>query len=85
MNLYRYAWGNNDKRESLKNRTCRVLSRGPENSVEIEFLDTGEREIISRYSLRRITLDLAGADKPTVNRFRFNRGFNTCTPIGRRG
>jgi hypothetical protein len=49
--LYRYAWGNNPKRATMKGRLCRVIARGKKNSVMIEFED-GQREIVSRHSYR---------------------------------
>ena len=50
--MYKYIWGNNDKRKTLKNRLCSVISRGKMNSICIEF-ENGQREIVSRYSIRR--------------------------------
>lgn len=52
--LYRYTWGNNEKRAILKGRICRVVARGKKNSVMVEFTDNKQREIISRYALKRI-------------------------------
>lgn len=49
--LYRYAWGNNAKRATLKDRMCRVLARGKMNSALVEF-ENGQREIVSRNALR---------------------------------
>lgn len=46
-----YAWGNNEKRATLKGRTCRVIARGRMNSVLVEF-ENGQREITSRYAVR---------------------------------
>lgn len=48
----RYVWGNNAKRATMKGRACRVIARGRMNSVLIQFLDTGQREIVSRRALR---------------------------------
>jgi hypothetical protein len=53
--LYYFAWGNNEKRETMKGRVCRVLARGKKNSIMIEFVDNGQREIVSRNSVRRVT------------------------------
>lgn len=53
MTRYRYAWINNDKREQLHGRICRVV-RGSKNSLVIEFEDTGQREVVSRNALRRV-------------------------------
>jgi len=51
--LYKFAWGNNAKRRTLFGRVCRVVARGKMSSVQIEFLDTGQREIVSIRSLRK--------------------------------
>ena len=51
--LYRFCWGNNSKRETMKGRICRVLCRGTMNSAMIEFTDNGQREVVSRNALRR--------------------------------
>jgi len=51
--MYRYIWGNNEKRKTLKGRICNVIARGKMNSVMIEF-SNGQKEIVSRYSIRRI-------------------------------
>jgi len=50
---YRYAWGNNEKRATLKDRTCRVIVRGPMNTALVEF-ENGQREAVSRNALRRL-------------------------------
>ncbi len=55
MKLYRYAWRNNSKRAALYGRACRVLVRGAFNSALIEFADNGQREVVSRNALRRVT------------------------------
>lgn len=54
MTLYRYTWGNNPVRETLKGRLCELLVVGRLNSVLIEMVDTGERFITDRRALRRI-------------------------------
>ena len=51
--LYIYVWGNNEKREAMTGRMCRVLSRGKKNSCAVEFTDNGQKEIISRNALRK--------------------------------
>jgi len=51
---YIYAWGNNPKRATMKGRTCRVLARLKKNSIVIEFLDDGQREVVSRNSIRKV-------------------------------
>jgi len=53
MTTYTYRWGNNTKRLKLKGRRCRVVCRGRLNSALIEFMDTGQREVVSRNALRR--------------------------------
>ena len=35
--IYRYAWGNNDKRRALKGRRCIVESSRPMGSVQRPF------------------------------------------------
>lgn len=50
--LYRYTWGNNAKRASMKGRLCRVVARGRMNSALVEF-GNGQREVISRNALRK--------------------------------
>jgi hypothetical protein len=54
---YVYAWKNNEKRATMYGRKCRVLARGKKNSVLAEFED-GQREIVSRNSIRLIKADL---------------------------
>ena len=51
--LYRFCWANNPKRAIMQGRTCRVMHRGAMNSAMIEFIDNGQREIVSRNALRR--------------------------------
>lgn len=51
--MYRYIWDNNEKRATLKNRLCNVIARGTKNSILIEFIDNGQKEIVSRYSIRK--------------------------------
>lgn len=48
-----FAWGNNAKRATMKDRECRVLVRSVMNSILIEFAN-GQREVVSRRSVRRI-------------------------------
>ena len=52
--LYVFRWGNNPQRAKMKGRICRVLSRGAKNSAKIEFVDNGQKEIISRNALRKV-------------------------------
>lgn len=51
--IYIYAWGNNEKRATLKGRECIVVARGKMNSIMIQFTDNKQREIVSRYSIRK--------------------------------
>jgi hypothetical protein len=51
--MYRYIWGNNEKRKTLKGRLCNVMAKGKKNSLLIEFTDNGQKEIVSRYSVRK--------------------------------
>jgi hypothetical protein len=50
--LYVFVWGNNEKRAELKGRRCRILAAGRLNSVLVEFVDGGGREVVSRRALR---------------------------------
>jgi len=53
--IYIYAWGNNEKRITMKGRKCRVIFRTKIlNSCLIEFLDNGQRECISRNAIRKV-------------------------------
>jgi len=57
--LYTYVWGNTKNevgrnRLKLKGRTCRLLGRMKMNSCVIEFVDNGQREVVSRNSLRKV-------------------------------
>lgn len=49
---YRYAWGNNGKRQILQNRICEIVSRGRMNSICVEF-ENGQKEIVSGNSIRK--------------------------------
>ena len=51
--VYVFAWGNNPKRATLKGRRLRVLSTGAKQSCLVEFLDNGQRELVSRRALRK--------------------------------
>ena len=53
ITMYRYIWGNNEKRKTLQNHVCNVIARGTKNSVLIEF-ENGQKEVVSRYSIRKI-------------------------------
>jgi len=50
--LYVYVWKNNEKRRTMRGRECHVLARGAMNSIMIEFTDNGQKEIVSRHSVR---------------------------------
>jgi len=51
---YHYAWGNNEKRKTLKGLKCEVLHRLSRNSVHVRF-ENGQEEIISRNAIRRLS------------------------------
>jgi hypothetical protein len=51
-----YAWGNNPKREKLKNKKLRIIARGKGNSRLIEF-ENGTKEIVSGNAIRKIKGD----------------------------
>ena len=53
--LYKYCWGNNLKRRTMKGRICRLICRAKKmNSCMIEFTDNGQLECVSRNSLRKV-------------------------------
>ena len=52
--IYRYAWKNNPKREQLFGRHFIVICRGTMNSALVEFVDDGQREVISRNAMRKV-------------------------------
>ena len=54
---YVYSWKNNEKRAALHGRECVVIHRGRPNSALVEFTDDGQREVISRNALRKISCD----------------------------
>ena len=59
--LYKYIWGNNAKRKSMKGRLCRLLARGKKNSCKIEFVDNDQQECVSRYSIKKVSHEEAKA------------------------
>lgn len=61
MTLYRFKWRNNSKRKTLHGRIFKVLIRGPKNSALVEFVDNGQREIISRNAMKKY---LEGIEDP---------------------
>lgn len=50
--LYVFVWANSPRRAELRGRECRLLCSGTKNSVLLEFVDTGERVVASRYAIR---------------------------------
>ena len=68
---YYYAWKNNEKRETLYKRACRVLARGRMNSCLIEF-ENGQRECVSRNAVKRLTK--RAVDLPSA-------AVNHCVPV----
>ena len=60
--LYRYCWGNNPKRATMQGRVCRVICRGTMNSAMIEFMDNGQREVVSRNAIRRHNKEICTPD-----------------------
>ncbi len=52
MTTYAYSWGNNPKRAEMKGRRCRIVKRLKLNSALIQFLDDGQREVVSLNALR---------------------------------
>jgi hypothetical protein len=52
--IYFYNGANNPKRATFKERRFRVLVRGTGNSCLVEFVDNGQREVVSRSALRRV-------------------------------
>lgn len=57
LNEYIFNWGNNEKRKTLKGRRCIVIKKGKMNSVLIEFLENGQREVVSRNAIRKPKVD----------------------------
>lgn len=49
-----YNWANNSKRKTMKGREVKVIARGKLNSLLIEFIDNGQRECVSRNSIKQI-------------------------------
>lgn len=50
--IYRYTWGNNEKRKALKGKRCKLIACGALNSVLIEF-ENGKKVVSDRRALRR--------------------------------
>ena len=55
--IYKYIWGNNEKRKILKGRLCKIISYGKKNSILIEFLDNNQKEIVSRNSIKKVHIN----------------------------
>ena len=51
--LYTFRWGNNHIRKAMQGRVCRVIARGKMNSCCIQFVNNGQREIVSRNAIRK--------------------------------
>lgn len=56
--LYKYVWGNNSKRMTMKNRFCHLLFTSVGHSACIRFIDNGQVECVSRRAIRRINDNL---------------------------
>jgi hypothetical protein len=54
--IYRFAWGNNPKRLTMKNRECIIVARGAKNSCLVEFTDNKQREIISQNAIKFVRM-----------------------------
>ncbi len=60
--LYKYNWGNNEKRAELKGRVYELLARDKSpmnnrkgmNSRKVRFIDNGQIEIISGNAIRKV-------------------------------
>ncbi len=52
--LYTYNWKNNEKRITMYKRVCKVTAKGAKNSIRIEFVDNGQKEIVSANSISKI-------------------------------
>ena len=50
--VYVYKWRNNEVRERLWNRRCRIVASGSRNNVWVEFED-GAQVVTSRRALRK--------------------------------
>ena len=64
--LYRYAWGNNPKRLRMKGHECIIIASGKMNSVLVEFVEDGKREIISRRALRKQYFHISESGKMKI-------------------
>ena len=53
MSDYRFVWGNNPKRATLKGRRCVIEATGAKGTVQVRFLDNGQVEFVSRRALRK--------------------------------
>lgn len=53
VKVYEYVWGNNEKRKTMKGRLCKIVEHLGFHSILIEFLDNGQREVISLNAIRK--------------------------------
>lgn len=67
LQLYIYRWGNNSKRKTMQHRVCKIIARGKMNSCLVEFMDDGQREVISRNAIRIIKMKDIGDDRTIRN------------------
>lgn len=68
--IYRYVWGNDSmfgaaKRRTLLGRECVIICAGKKRSALIEFLDNGQREVVSVMALKKIER----REVPRANRY----------------
>ena len=52
--VYRYAWGNNERRADLKGRLCVIETVGAKQTALVKFIDSGERVTTSVRALRPV-------------------------------
>ena len=52
--VYTFLWANNDKRHKMASRECVIIAKGAKRSALVEFLDNGQREVVSVLALRRV-------------------------------
>ena len=88
MKLYRFAWGNprnpwDAKRVTLKGRPCRIVTSGAMGSALVEFIDNGQREVISRRALRRLTESTVSLGRPDRAGRPVSPGAHELRPDGR--
>lgn len=49
-----YGWKNNERRQELHGRRCRVLVRGSTMNAYLVEFESGEKVIVSRRALRKV-------------------------------